>query len=324
MPRIDVHHHIMPPRYLSAVGQDRIFKQSAGRIPPAVGAWSPQASIDVMDQNKVATAITSMSSPGTWFGDVELGRRVSRECNEYAAQLGRDHKGRFGTFASLPLPDIEGSLREIEYAYDTLKVDGVTLLTSYDNRWPGEKEFAPVFDELNRRKSVVFFHPCTPGCCSGLISNIPDSTIEFMFDTVRAVASLLYSGTFTRCADARFIFCHNGSAVPLLRDRICSRYNLNKDFFAKLLPRGPQHELQKLYYECAGSTFPESFAPLLQLVTAKNILFGTDYPWGRLTVAETASGLLKYAFSPAELRAIERDNALGLFPRFAASAAAAT
>jgi len=315
--RIDVHHHIIPPSYISLVGADRIFRQSGGRIPPAIAAWSPQAAVEIMDECSIATAMTSVSAPGTWFGELAQGRRVSRECNEYAARIALDFPGRFGTFAALPLPDIEGSLNEIAYAYDVLKVDGIALMTSYDNRWPGEKEFAPVFDELNRRKAVVFFHPTTPDCCLNLITNVPDSAIEFLFDTVRAVTSLLYSGTFSRCADTRFIFCHNGSAVPLLKDRISSRWNMDRALFEPLVPNGPLHELKKLYFECAGSTFPECFLPLLQMVTAKNILVGTDYPWGRLSIAQTLTGLQQQGFSPAEMRAIERDNALSLFPRFA-------
>ncbi len=315
--RIDVHHHVIPPRYVSLVGAERIFRQSGGRVPPAIATWSPQAAIEIMDECGIATSLASVSAPGTWFGDVELSRKVTRECNEYGAQLAADHPGRFGSFAALPLPDIDGSLKEIEYAFDVLKVDGIALMTSYDNRWPGEKEFAPVFYELNRRKAVVFFHPTTPACCMDLITNVPDASIEFLFDTVRAVTSLLYSGTFSRCADTRFIFCHNGSAVPLLKDRICSRWGMARELFEPLIPNGPMHELKKLYFECAGSTFPECFAPLLQMVSANNILVGTDYPWGRLTIEQTLKGLLDQGFSPAELRLIERDNALGLFPRFA-------
>jgi predicted TIM-barrel fold metal-dependent hydrolase len=313
--RIDVHHHFVPPRYVEMVGHDRVYRQSQGRVPADLAAWTPQRAVEEMDRAGVATAMNSLSTPGTWFGDVELGRRLSRDANEYAARIAQDYPGRFGVLASLPLPDVEGSIREIEYAYDVLKADGVVLMTSYDNRWPGEKEFAPVFDELNRRKAVVLVHPCTPACCRDLITDIQDAAIEFLFDTVRAVTSLLYSGTFSRCADTRFIFCHNGSAVPVFRHRICNQWQRNPEF-ARLVPKGPEHELQKLFYECAGASFRESFAPLMELVTPRQMLFGTDYPWGRLTIQQTLDGLLKQGFSPAELRLIERDNALGLFPRF--------
>ncbi len=314
MKTIDVHHHIVPPEYVSSVGHARVYRQSNGYVPALVAAWTPEKALEVMDQNAVASALTSISAPGTWFGDVQQGRRVSRLCNEYAARLARDYPGRFGSFASLPLPDVDGSLREIEYAFDALHADGVVLMTSYDNRWPGENDFAPVFDELNRRKAVIFFHPTVAPCCQGLIGDVPDASIEFMFDTVRAVMSLLYSGTLSRCADARFIFCHNGSAVPLLKHRISALWKRSSTI-ERRIPNGPMHELKKLFYETAGSVLPESFGPLLNLVGATNILFGTDYPWGRMTVAETLAGLRQQGFSPAELRLIERGNALNLFPR---------
>jgi predicted TIM-barrel fold metal-dependent hydrolase len=254
-----------------------------------------------------------VSAPGTWFGDVEQGRRLSRECNEYAAQLARDHPGRFGTLVSLPLPDVEGSLREIEYAFDVLKADGVVLMTSYDNRWLGEGAYAPVFEELDRRGAVVLFHPTVAPCCETLMTDIPDALVEFMFDTVRAVVGMLYSGSFTRYANMRFIVPHCGSAVPLLKARVSGLANWNQPLAARL-PHGPLHELKKLYYDTALSARPECFAPLLELVTAKNIVLGTDYPWGGMTVADTIAGVARQGFGAAELRLIERDNALSLFP----------
>ena len=307
---IDVHHHIFPPGY-----SDLAERSQGSRLQRAYHTWTLAQSLDAMDASGVATAITSISTPGTWFGDVAQARRLSRECNEYGVRIAQDHPGRFGSFASLPLPDIDGSLREIEYCADVLGVEGFVLMTNYDNRWPGEQEFAPVFDELNRRKSVVFFHPTAAPCCRGLMTDVPDATIEYMFDTVRAVTGLLYSGTFTRCPDIRFIFSHNGSAVPLLKNRISAPCNSNPKLAARL-PNGPLHELQRLYYETAGATLRECFAPLLELVSFERILFGTDFPLGRLGIAETLSGLLEQGFGERELRLIARDNALGLFPRF--------
>ena len=313
MHRIDVHHHIVPPKYVEAVGAARVFRQSGRANPPSAG-WTLQKSLEQMDANGIATALTSLSAPGTWFGDVGEGRRLSRECNEYAAQLARDYPGRFGTLVSLPLPDVEGSLREIEYAFDVLKADGVVLMTSYDNRWLGEKAYAPVFEELDRRRAVVLFHPTVAPCCECLMTDIPDALVEFMFETVRTVVSMLYSGSFTRYSKMRFIVPHCGSAVPLLKARISGLSNWNRQI-AERLPNGPLHELKKLYYDTALSARPECFGPLLELVTAKNIVLGTDYPWGGMTVADTIAGVVRQGFSVEELRSIERDNALALFPK---------
>ena len=146
--------------------------------------------------------MTSISSPGLWFGDLNEACRLTRLCNEYAARLKRDHPGRFGMFAMLPLPDVDASLREIEYVVDTLKGDGFGLLTNYSGKYPGDAAFAPVFDELNRRRAVVFFHPTMAGY-GHYFPEIPAPTLEFPFDTTRAITSLLYSGTLVRCRNVR-------------------------------------------------------------------------------------------------------------------------
>jgi predicted TIM-barrel fold metal-dependent hydrolase len=312
---IDVHHHLFPPGYADGPARATLMSQSGGRSNATIASWTPGASLAEMDRCGIASAMLSVATPGTWFGDAAESRDLSRMCNEYGAKLARDHSGRFGSFSSLPLPDVEGSLREIAYSLDVLQADGFVLMTSYDNRWPGEAEFAPVFDELNRRKAVVFFHPTAPACCKGLITDVVDATIEYMFDTVRAITSLLYSGTLSRCPDIRFIFSHNGSAVPLLQDRITAPMKANPKLAARA-PNGPLHDLRRLYFETAGSVLPESFCALLRLVSTRSVLFGTDYPLGRMTAQQTLDGLLEQGFDAEDLQLVARGNALRLFPRF--------
>ncbi|MGZ3546676.1 MAG: amidohydrolase family protein, partial [Gemmatimonadaceae bacterium] len=252
--RIDVHHHIVPPRYVTDMGLKWVNRHNAPLPLHGPLEWTPERSLAEMDRNGVATAITSLSDPGVWTGDVARSRSVARY--DYAAQLARDYPGRFGVFASLALPDIEGSLREIEYAFDVLGADGIVLMTSYGDKWPGDAAFAPVFDELNRRKAVVYFHPTAAPCCEGLIPDVADAVIEFLFDTVRAVTSLLYGGTLSRCSDIRYIFSHAGSAVPLLAGRI-SRLARITEAVNPRLPNGALHELQKLYFDVAQQASPE-------------------------------------------------------------------
>jgi 6-methylsalicylate decarboxylase len=306
--RIDVHHHILPPSYVRAVGDDRIGPLIvAGKTPE----WTPRHSIEAMDRNGIEKAITSISSPGLWFGDVAITRALTRECNDYAAQIRNDHPGRFGVFASLPLPDIEGSLREIAYALDELKADGIGLLTNYDGKYPGDAAFASVFDELNRRKAVVYFHPTQAPCCHAHALAIPAATLDFPFDTTKAVTSMLFSGTFARCRDVRFIFSHAGGAIPFLAERI-ARLEVRPEFRAQV-PDGVMFELKRLFFDTALSANKLAFSALLQLVAPDKVLFGSDYPFApETTMVATIKGLANLGLTPDVLRAIERDNALRL------------
>jgi predicted TIM-barrel fold metal-dependent hydrolase len=309
---IDVHHHILPPVYL-AEARDRLIAQQGGYLPSRILQWSPQNALAEMDQNGVATSIVSISTPGIWFGDAQSARTLARKCNEYASHLVKDYPGRFGFFASAPLPDTEGSLKEIAYALDVLKADGIVFLTSYGDKWPGDSAYAPVFDELNRRKALVFFHPAAPNCCRNLIPDVPTVFTEVPHDTTRAITSLLFSGSFTRYRAIRFIFPHAGGTLPMLAGRI-SHYSAEmKDLVAKL-PNGIDFELKRLYYDIASSANPASMAALMKLVPTSQILFGGDYPFVR--IAETAGGMTQVGLSAADLRAIARDNALALLPRF--------
>ena len=307
--RIDVHHHILPPEYVAVVGDARIGPLIvAGRTP----TWSAELSIEAMERNGIATAITSISAPGLWFGDRQSTRNLCRHCNEFAATIGRDHPGRFGMFASLPLPDVEDSLKEIEYALDTLGAEGIGLLTSYGNQYPGDPAFAPVFDELNRRGAVVYFHP-TAAACSQCLPEIPAATLEFPFDTTRAIVSLLYSGTFARCPNIRFIFSHAGGTVPFLAERI-ARLAARPEF-KQHIPNGAIPELKRLFYDTALSANAFTFAALLKLVAAEHVLFGSDYPFApEATMTATVKGLQELGLAAEALRGIERDNALALFP----------
>ena len=296
--RIDTHHHIASPGFIAEITARKTGQR-------ALQEWTPEKAIDAMDKTGVATAITSTSEPGVWFGDEAAARHLARECNDYAARVMADHPGRIGIFATLPLPDVDGSLREIEYALDTLKADGVCMMTSYRGKYLGDSEFAPVMDELNRRKAVVYTHPFRAEGCVNLLPGGMGLGIELSTDTTRTIASVLFSGTVTRCPDIRFIFSHGGGTMPYLTNRFTEA--------ARRLPNGLIYELQKFYYDTAMAFSPYTLAALTRLVPTSHVLFGTDFPFG--SADTVAKGLSDYGFPAADLRAIERENALTLFPR---------
>jgi len=302
--RIDVHHHIVSPLFV---------EEMRARLQPPTLAWTPQRSLEDMDRAGVATAITSVTTPGVWIGDDEQGRRLARDSNDYAARLAADHPGRFGTFVAVPLPHIEASLREIEYGLDVLKADGVALFTSYRDKWLGDPAFEPVMAELDRRGAVTFTHPEAPLCCRGLLTGVHESVLEYGFDTTRAIANLLFSGTARRYPRIRWIFSHGGCTTPFLAERLIRAPGLNKALAAHV-PDGVLTELQRFHYDVAQIAHPMALAALTRLVPISQILWGTDFPF-RFGF-DYVKGLAELGFAEDDLRAIERENALRLLPQW--------
>lgn len=304
--RIDVHHHLYPPFYVKAMEED--LKAQGFNMRP----WTPESSIERMDKAGVAT---SMLSPvqrlvmDSMSDKSQRARDFCRQNNEYNAKLVKDYPGRFGHFAALPLPDTDTSLKEVEYSLDTLKADGIALWTDYLDKWVGDPAFAPVFDELNRRKAVVFFHPARSTCCR----NLPGQSgiIEYDIDTARAIDSLLLNGTLSRCPDVSYIFSHAGGAFSVLAARI------NDDFPKRLqdrVPHGVDYEVRRLYFDTAHASKAPALDALKDVVPISQILYGSDVPLREYPL--TDEGLDVYpGFSPADWRAINRGNAERLFPR---------
>ncbi len=306
--RIDIHHHFAPPAWIAEV-KGRPLLQAAN------ANWTPTKSIEDMDRGGVAAAMVSITNPGLWFGDAAVTRRLARACNEYGAKLVQDHRPRFGLFAAMPLPDVDGTLKEIEYAYDTLKADGIALLTSYGDTWLGNPAYRPVMEELNRRQAVVHVHPTAANCCRNLDYGAAPGSIEYGTDTTRAIIGVTFSGDAARFPGIRFIWSHAGGSAPFLAGRIEG----GSRGASERMPSGFMHEAKKFYYDTAGAANRGALASLLQLVPASQVLFGTDFPPGGAS-AEIAKALADVGFfNPSDLRAVEGDNALRLLPRLRAS-----
>ena len=303
--RIDVHHHVFPPKYVAELA-------SRNLAAPDMTNWSVAKTLDDMDKAGVATSILSVTQPAVSFAEPDLARRIARESNEWIAGLRRDYPGRFGSFAMLPMQDVDGSLREIEYALDTLKADGIGLLTSYGDKWLGNAVYAPIMNELNRRKAVLYTHPTLANCCRGLLPDVAPTVVEFGTDTSRTIADIVFSGTAARCPDLRFIFSHGGGTLPFLTERMIQAPVINKNL-ASRVPNGVLHELTRFYYDTAWAYNPAPLAALTKLVAASQILYGSDYPYR--TGPDTVKGLTAYGFSEADMKAIGRDNAVKLIPR---------
>lgn len=313
--RIDVHHHFMTPRFVQET-RDRFMLEING-MTNAIGPvleWTVEKSLVEMDKAGVATAMLSLSSPGPWSTTRDGARALCRHCNEYATRVVTDHPGRFGHFASLPLPDVDGSLKEVAYALDVLKADGFLMRTSDEDKWLGEPNYWPVYEELDRRRATVFVHPATPGCCQHMNMASPPAILEYPFDTTRAITNWIYTGAAQRFPHIRFIFNHGGGATLMMLDRLSVIGRVRPDLVARV-PQGAVNLLKSYFFDTAGVYNPTAFAAMRTAMPLAQILFGSDLPYMPMGIGVAA--LPHLVPDAAELRAIERDNAVALFPRLA-------
>ena len=303
---IDVHHHYFPQAFKEASGRE-------GPLLPFVRDWTPARMIEEMDKNNIEKSVLSLASvPVAWFRmKPEESRPLIRTLNEEGAKLVQEHKGRHGLFAYVSCNDVEGSLREIAYALDTLKADGIEMSTSFGDKWPGDPAFLPVFEELNRRKAIVYFHPLAPFCCGNLVSGVPDSWIEYPYDTGRTILSLLTNGTLAKFRDINWIFSHSGGALPYLSHRVAWLSRPVKNL-KEIAPDGVLAEFKRLNYETANAAAAPAIAGLLKLVPVSQVMYGSDFPY--VTSQYNLANLRSNGLSETELKAIEYGNAEKLIP----------
>lgn len=302
--RVNVHHHFLPAAYMAAIGE----RLSPGRGRDRAKGWSLARDIEQMDAAGIAFTVGSVPIPGVWFGEVEAARKLARVWNDFAAAAVADFPGRFGFFAAIAPPDVDGSLAEIARALDVLRADGIALLSSYDGRWLGDPAFRPVMEELNRRRAVVFVHPAalaedvTP---EGIRSHV----LEGPFDTTRTVFSLMSGGVLTSCPDIRFIFAHGGGAVPYLAGRVETLASGTGD----MIPGRIRELLARIYYDTALVIDAPAMAALKAFAPSSQVLFGIDSPILPPERAVAAWNDIK--LDAALRRCIERSNAEALLPR---------
>ena len=324
---IDCHNHFGSPAYIKAL-MAKEGKHNAGFTTWfALQNWknySPAKVVEDMDKQGTQTCMLSATTPGAWFGNPEETKAMVREMNEYGAKMVRDYPGRFGLFALLPLPTIDDSLKEIEYAFDTLKADGVGLMSSHDLHWHGDIIFRPVFDELNRRNAVVYTHPIDSPCCQDIQPGVSPPTIEYNTDTARTIFSLIQGDAAksqmaaARYSNIKFIFSHAGGTMPSLIERFLGGPDVINDVLAApAVPNSRLYHLRRFYYDTAQSPNIVQMQGLKTIVGIGQIVFGSDYPFGA-GMGKHLIGLQKAGFTADELKLIHRENALKILPRFKA------
>jgi predicted TIM-barrel fold metal-dependent hydrolase len=307
--RIDIHHHVVPPSWLAAMNL-------IGRSNPPLIHWSVQKTLEDMDKGGVATSIVSPTAPQVTPLGKEAAVKIAREANEFGKKLMADHPGRFGVFATLPLPYLDESLKEIAYVFDTLKVDGIGMMTNYGDKWLGYDYFDPIWEELNRRKATVYTHPTDANCCVNLVQGQGGSGIEWGTDTTRTLVNLIFSGKTQKYRDINFIWSHGGGALVAFAERFLIQWVNTPPYKGQFTREQVQAELNRFYYDTAQVSLAGTLSALAKLVPVSQIVYGTDFPYR--TAADHTKGV-NATFSGDDLMKVDRDNALRLIPRLKAT-----
>ena len=311
MPTVDVHHHILPDFFWRETNEQH--GPVGGIAPPP---WSRESALAFMDDAAIDVAVTSISTPGVHTGSDRRARSLARRCNELAAELVQARPDRFGAFACLPLPDIDGSFAELSYALDVLKVDGIVLFSNARGVYLGDEKFDAIFGELERRRAVVFVHPTASTDRAAHALGLPDSLIDFVADTSRAIAHLHYSNTFARTPNVKYIFSHAGGTIPYLASRFAVVDEMG------VIDGGGERAtaadtFRRLYWDIALSWHDPVLQLLRSVVGIDQVLYGTDFPYLRrdLAIGNREHLAQTDALSDAERAVVLGESALQLLPR---------
>ncbi|SIR64747.1 amidohydrolase family protein [Williamsia sterculiae] len=315
--RIDLHAHFLPPEYRAALISHGYFTIGGYPTPQ----WSPESAIDFMDRWGIQAQALSVSDPGVSFLRGREARDMARYCNTYAANLFKRDGRRFGAFAVLPMPDIAASVVEATYALDTLRLDGVILLSAYDGVYLGDPRFEPLMAALNARRAYVFVHPASIPDDVKPNLPLPDFLYEFTFDTTRAATYMMTTGVRNRYPNIRFQLAHAGGTLPFLSKRIgvASETPLGNAAIPKVSLLGARQLISSYYYDTALSASEAAMRSVLAVSDRSHIVFGSDWPFSALTFTGSGDPApdLSEVFTADQRVEVERTNPLRQLPRLA-------
>jgi predicted TIM-barrel fold metal-dependent hydrolase len=311
--RVDVHFHLIPQFY-----QDAVYAAGAG---PAIGRypdWSPELALETMDRFDIELALTSLAQPGVQFCAPGDARTMARRCNDYAADLNARWPKRFGALGTVSMWTQPDAVEEIGYVLDTLKFSGVSLFASYNGKFLGDPAFDPAMEALNARGAAVFVHPGAHPTNRLIELPWPAFMMEYLFDTTRAVVNLVFGGALEKFPHIKFILPHAGGLVPYFSWRLSVSPMIDKRL-RQLSQAEVFALLKRFWYDNALSPGVQTWGCLENVAALDQIVFGSDWPFANVGV--TAAALKTYealdAISPSQRAAIDRGNAMRLFPNLA-------
>jgi predicted TIM-barrel fold metal-dependent hydrolase len=315
--RIDVHHHVILPEYVAALRRSGLAEAA---LPRRIS--DPKSVQDTMRQLGIAaTVLNPITTAGIHHGDNRDARYLAETTNEALAKFVATAPEQFGFFAILPVPDVDGSLAQLEHALDTLHADGLLFLSCQNGVYLGDRRLDPLYAEMDRRGVTVFMHPASPPYVAQLGMKLFAACVEYPFETTRVVANLIYNEVMARYPNIKWILAHGGGAVPYLTYRLTLMEHDDREepVFHVRVPEGVTPFLDRFYYDLALVGAPAPLAALAAMADPGRLLYGTDCPF--IGAGQLAEQLVSMQVSPhladGRLQMAERDNAARLFGRFA-------
>lgn len=315
---IDVHHHVVLPEYQQAL----VRSGAADPSRPLRANKSPDQVLEAMETFGIEAAVLNpLSVAGVHNGDDAKAGDLARSVNEALAQFVSHAPRRFGFFAVLPLPDLDGALRRLEHAFDVLGADGAILLSNQNGKYVGDPAFDALYAELDRRGASVLIHPTRPPNVEALGLDLWPALVEYPAETTRVAANLVYHGVMRKYPRIKWILAHAGGCLPYLafRMELMDESDDRKPTFQERHPEGFAPYVSKFYFDTAISASPSALRALYEVADPDHVMFGSDWPYISRDHVERQLHTLERddLVGPERLARLATQNARRLFPRFA-------
>ena len=273
--QIDIHSHMIPESYLSAVKAHGMEMDEGFPIP----SWSAEGHLEFMDAAGIQTSVLTMPAPQPFFGDGAESAAICRKFNKEAAALKALYPNRFLFCAALPLPDVDRAIEEAKYALEVLGADGIKLATNSYGQYLGDPELEPLMAYLNSRNAVIITHPHKPSAANDeLIAAVPLASYEYLAETTRAILNMVARDVLVRHPNLKVVVPHCGSFLPNALPRF-------KGLLPVMVKQGYMQtvdvdaNISHLYFDLAGAATDDTIESLLTIAEPSHILYGSDYPY---------------------------------------------
>ena len=266
---IDVHAHQFPQKYVETV------TRHGREVLAPLSRETLEERLSLMDAAEVDIQVLSPANLVPYFETAAVAVEAAQILNDGYAELTHRLPNRFKAYVSLPMPHVDASLREMERGLDQLGFAGVYFGCSILDRPVTQKEFEPVYQEMNRRGAILCFHPVVNGLCSALLNdfNLAGSVGTTLEDTL-VVLHMIIGQIPHRYPNIKIIVPHFGGLIPMLLNRIDNQVAATY----KDLPEKPSVTAKRFWYDTVGHGSYPALRCACDAFGPEHLVTGSDYP----------------------------------------------